>query len=498
VQSFGGFVPGAVARLYPGITLHPTLWNAGFPEEQRPVLLSPDEELFATITRMFMEEWQKEFGKADHYLVDSFNELQLPESDKPRTEILAEYGEKTYQAIKSGNPDAVWAIQGWMFSYQRDIWNPETVQALFSRVPDNEVIILDYANDYNRNWDVMNSFNGKQWIYGFVPNMGGKTAYTGDLQLYASGAARVLHSPDKKNLVGFTISGEGLENNTVIYELLTDVAWSEDSIDLDNWLKAYSVNRYGGCPDAMSKSWNLLRASAYKSLVPHPQFGWQLGRLGQGTVNKDPEFNESTRLFLSCAEDLGDSECFRADALERAALTLGLIADEYFGLAGKAFNAGKPGLGEMAGERGLELLTGIDRLLISHPLLRLDYWLDFARSHSSDPALEQFYAANARQIITTWGPPVNDYACRVWSGLIRDFYVERMRQVLAAASSGNSFNSIPWEVEWVESNQPLSRAEPFADPLKAAISLVSSAMNEDLPLLSDLEDKTGTQNFQFR
>ena len=105
--------------------------------------------------------------------------------------------------------------------------NPETVKALFSRIPDNEVLILDYANDYNNNWQPMNAFNGKQWVYGFVPNMGGKTAYTGDLSLYASGAARVQNSPDKKNLVGFTISGEGLENNAVVYELLTDAAWSQ-------------------------------------------------------------------------------------------------------------------------------------------------------------------------------------------------------------------------------------------------------------------------------
>jgi len=423
-----------------------------------------------------MDEWQKEFGQATHYLVDSFNELQLPESNRPVTELLAEYGEKTYQAIKSGNPDAVWVIQGWMFYYQRYIWNPETVKALFSRVPDKEVIILDYANDYNENWEIMNSFNGKQWIYGFVPNMGGKTAYTGDLNLYASGAARALNSPDKQKLVGFTISGEGLENNTVIYELLSDVAWSEDSIDLDTWLKEYSLTRYGACPDALLRSWDLLRASAYKSLIPHPQFGWQLGRLQQGSVNHDPEFNESTQLFLSCADELGHSQCFQADALERAALTLGLKADEWFALAGEAFDAGKTETGVRAGERGLELLTGIDRLLVSHPLLRLDYWLDFARSHSSDPALEQFYVANARQIITTWGPPVNDYACRVWSGLIRDFYRERMRQVLEAARTGESFNSLAWEVEWVESTQPLSEAVPFDDPLKAAVRLVSSAM----------------------
>ena len=261
VQSFAGFVPKALKRIYPNTVYHNTLWNKGFPPSQRPVLIMPNDELFAKITRMYMEEWQKEFGPAKYFLVDSFNEMELPETGKSVTDMLADYGKKTFDAIISGAPDATWVIQGWMFAYQRHIWNPETVKALFSQIPDDRILILDYANDYNNNWQPMNAFNGKQWVYGFVPNMGGKTAYTGDISLYATGAARALHSPEKKNLVGFTISGEGLENNNVIYELLTDIAWSNDSINLDKWLGDYCLNRYGAYPDAISKSWSLLRES---------------------------------------------------------------------------------------------------------------------------------------------------------------------------------------------------------------------------------------------
>ncbi|TDN96650.1 alpha-N-acetylglucosaminidase [Sunxiuqinia elliptica] len=480
VQSFGGFVPKAIARIYPDVELHSTLWNAGFPPEKRPVLLGPDQDLFATITKMYMEEWQKEFGKEDYYLVDSFNELQLPESDKPVTELLAEYGEKTYKAVKSGNPDAVWVIQGWMFAYQRYIWNPETVEALFSRVPDDEVIILDYANDYNNNWEPMNSFNGKQWVYGFVPNMGGKTAYTGDLHLYASGAARALHSPNKKNLVGFTISGEGLENNNVVYELLADVAWSNDSIDLDNWLDKYSMNRYGGCPRNMNESWKLLRESCYSNLVPHPQFGWQLGRCRIGSVNNDPKFYEATLKFLSCSEELGSSANYQADAIERAALSLGLKADEWFVVASDAYQQGDTQTGYRAGARGLELLTELDRLMESHPLNRLERWLEFTTKHGDDEALKRFYEVNARWIITVWGPPVNDYACRVWSGLVRDFYRERMRHVLQSLKNGEKFASVPWEIQWAEGSG-ISKIEPYADPVTEAVKLVKEALSEPLP-----------------
>jgi len=36
---------------------------------------------------------------------------------------------------------------------------------------------------------------------------------------------------------------------------------------------------------------------------------------------------------------------------------------------------------------------------------------------------------NAKRLITTWGgDPVNDYSGRVWSGLIRDYYVSRWQE----------------------------------------------------------------------
>ncbi len=120
IQSFAGFVPKGLKRIYPTKVFHNTLWNAGFPPSQRPVLIMPSDELFAKITKMYMEEWQKEFGPADFYLVDSFNELELPETGIPVTKMLADYGEKTFNAIKSGAPNATWVIQGWMFAYQRN------------------------------------------------------------------------------------------------------------------------------------------------------------------------------------------------------------------------------------------------------------------------------------------------------------------------------------------------------------------------------------------
>jgi alpha-N-acetylglucosaminidase len=41
------------------------------------------------------------------------------------------------------------------------------------------------------------------------------------------------------------------------------------------------------------------------------------------------------------------------------------------------------------------------------------------------PQLKDYYEKNARNLITTWGGSLNDYASRSWAGLIRDYYAKR-------------------------------------------------------------------------
>ena len=63
---------------------------------------------------------------------------------------------------------------------------------------------------------------------------------TGDLDMYASSSVKaLLRAANKGNLIGFGSALEGLENNEVVYELLADMGWSSDSIDLDDWMKIY-------------------------------------------------------------------------------------------------------------------------------------------------------------------------------------------------------------------------------------------------------------------
>ena len=244
---FPGFVPEAMKRVYPDLDLIQTHWGGAFCNW----MISPQEELFGRIGTEFIREWEKEFGKSDYYIVDSFNEMDIPfpeKGTKERYELLASYGDKVYQSIRRGNPRATWVMQGWMFGYQRDIWDYETLGALLSKVPDDRMLLLDLAVDYNRhfwhsqvNWEYYKGFYNKPWVYSVIPNMGGKTGMTGVLEFYANGHLDALSSPHKGRLVAHGMAPEGIENNEVIYELLSDAGWSGTEIDLRRWLRDYST-----------------------------------------------------------------------------------------------------------------------------------------------------------------------------------------------------------------------------------------------------------------
>ena len=205
-------------------------------------------------------------------------ELPIDKEDKEaKYKLLAEYGETIYKSIAAGNPDAVWVTQGWTFGYQHSFWDKESLKALLSNVPDDKMIIIDLGNDYpkwvwntEQTWKVHDGFYGKKWIFSYVPNFGGKNTMTGDLDMYASSSVKALCAANKGNLIGFGSAPEGLENNEVVYELLADMGWSSDSIDLDDWMKMYCEARYGGYPDAMEEAWKLFRKTAYSLYIHTP------------------------------------------------------------------------------------------------------------------------------------------------------------------------------------------------------------------------------------
>lgn len=478
--AFAGFVPQAIQRISPATKLVTTHWAGSF----RNWMIAPTDPLFRQIGTAFIREWEKEFGPCKYYLADSFNEMEIPfpPKDSPeRYEQLAHYGESVYQAIAAASPDAVWAMQGWMFGYQRDIWDYATLEALLKRVPNDRMLLLDLAVDYNTqfwhsqvNWEYYKGFFDKPWVYSVIPNMGGKTGMTGVLEFYANGHLAALTSPHRGRLVGHGMAPEGIENNEVIYELIADAGWSADSIDLRTWLAEYSAGRYGACPEEVQRYWDLLLRSVYGTFTDHPRNNWQFrpGLVQKGSINLSPDYFHAIESFAE-AKELDGSPLYRTDLTELAALYAGGKAEMLVRHIDRAYLAGDTTKAQRLQERFASTLRAIDSLLSCHPTLRLDRWLGFARRAARTPEQLKQYTRNARRLVTIWGPPVDDYSARMWSGLIGDYYLPRWQHYFEARTTGKTFDFAVWEKAWVErGSQPLPPAPTDIDTLRLARRLI--------------------------
>lgn len=349
---------------------------------------------------------------------------------------------------------------------------------MVSKVPDDKVLFLDLANEYNLDfwhispgWKYYKGYFGKEWIYSFIPNMGGKTPWNGILKTYAEAPITALHSADKGDLVGFGFAPEGIENNELVYELLSDMGWRDKKINLDNWLKSYCINRYGSYPEKMKEAYQCFLQSCYGTFTDHPRFRYQLSADGTvaGTVNDNQLFFKGVRLFLSCANDCKNSVLYKNDAIVLSAEYLSLSADSII----KSAISLKGNAMYQELHKAYTILDNTDRLLQSHPEDRLERWVSYAKAYGDNPEQKKYYAQDARRILTTWGPGVNDYAARMWAGLISSYYVQRMELYYDAKQDHKDFDVAKWEEHWVEDMPDKEWSKPFAHPIDSAKEMIN-------------------------
>ena len=490
---FPGFIPQEFKRIHPELEIIETHWGGAFSNW----MISPQEPLFKEIGTAFIREWEKEFGKCDYYLVDSFNEMEIPFPEKgnpERYEMAASYGNSVYESIRKANTKAVWVMQGWMFGYQRHIWDYETLGALVSKVPDDKMLLLDLAVDYNKhfwhsevNWEYYKGFYNKQWVYSVIPNMGGKVGMTGVLDFYANGHLEALASPYKGKLIAHGMAPEGIENNEVLYELVTDAGWSSRWIDVRNWLKDYSENRYGKASADITAAWNYLLKSVYGTFTDHPRFNWQFrpGTVKDGSINICEDYFKGLECFVDAADELGDNKMYRVDLAEMATQYLGGKAEILTKMIDQEYLLGDTLQACFLQSRFETLMLGMDALLSQHPTLRLERWLDFARKAAETPEQQKQYEKNARRIVTIWGPPVDDYAARIWSGLIESYYLGRWKNYYTSRTQGIDFDMPAWERNWVENHQDTDYEWGTIDVVdfsKKMIALSKDISEKDLKL----------------
>lgn len=481
VPGFSGFVPQVFGKHYPEAEITDSHPWVGFEPTK---ILGPQDPMFAEIGRRFIREYAEEFGISRYYLADTFIEMTPQVGKDTKYQDLAEIGRATYEAITAGDPEGVWVMQAWPFDFHKHFWGPKETEAYLSLVPDDRMIVLDLAAERVELWRLHEAVRNKNWIHCKLLNFGHRTQTHGNLAWINSVPLQALNDPGRGRMVGMGLSPEGIEQNPVVYELMTDIMWRTEPVNLESWLHDYCIRRYGSCPDEVAKAWSILERTLYRnqwrnkavyanrplpSPVPRTVSKWTPG-----------EAQECVRLLISAADRLGGSDLFRRDLVD--------ILEQYLSDAAGAMLPGI-NLAYETGDRAallrrtndfISLLHDLDRLIATRPEYRLSHWINSARKWGTTEAERDLYEKNARMIITVWGGTLApDYAWKGWTGLLTEFYIGRWKMLFEEMkrSLGSRFDPdwigkvSAWETRWALTPGEVREA-PAGDTLAVAFEIM--------------------------
>ncbi|AHM59799.1 alpha-N-acetylglucosaminidase [Flammeovirgaceae bacterium 311] len=471
LPAFTGHVPPAFKDKFPNASLKKTNWDGMFPDVY---LLDPDDPMFVEIGKKFIEEEIRTYGTDHFYTSDTFNENEPPSSDST---FLSNVGQKVYQSMAAADPEATWIMQGWLFHFSRDFWQPGQTRAMLGAVPDDKMIILDLWSEKNPMWQKTNAYYGKPWIWNMLHNFGGNVNMYGLMDRVATAPAQALHHPDRGKMVGIGLTPEAIEHNPVMYDLMMENAWREEPIELDTWLKQYAHRRYGKKHEQAEKAWQILRHTVYADSVTNggpesivagrPTFSRNTGGVTTKFTYEPLELVTAWDHLMAASADLQNSEGYQFDLVDLTRQVMANYATNIQQQFARDYEHKDLRAFRKHSAEFITLIDDMDRLVATQEDLLLGRWLNAAKSWATNEAEKQLYEKNARNLITLWGDKnskLSEYANRQWSGLLTGYYKKRWQQYFEYVESqlerGQEIDQKAfdkkikeWEWEWVNSNE---------------------------------------------
>ena len=287
-----------------------------------------------------------------------------------------------------------------------------------------------------------------------------------------------------KTMKGVGMTMEGSENNSVMFELLCELPWRPARFDKDEWLKNYTVARYGKADKAVQDAWLLLSNTIYNCPAKNTQQGthesvfcgrpdydvYQVSSWSEMEPYYKPEdIIRAAGIMLSAADRFKGNNNFEYDLIDIVRQAVAEKGRLVYPIMIDAYKAGEKELFAASSQRFLDLILLQDKLLAARPEFKVGTWIEKARNLGTTPEEKDLYEWNARVQVTTWGNRVaadegglRDYAHKEWNGLLRDFYYNRWKvwidrqkaQLNGAPVKAIDFYAI--EEPWTKQTNPYS------------------------------------------
>ena len=457
LPGYSGMVPHDAKQRLGLDVADPGKWN----DYKRPAFLQPTSKRFAEIASIYYKEQQRLYGKADFYSMDPFHE-----GGNAGGVDLRKAGEAIMGAMKDVNPNAVWVVQA---------WGACPYPSMIKHLKNGDMLVLDLYSENRPQWGDPEStwyrkegFNGHDWAFCMLLNFGGNVGMFGKLQHVVDEYYKARQSKFASTLKGVGLTMEGIENNPVMYELVSELPWRDAKFAWKEWLHDYVEARYGNINNGkVHDAWLLLARSVYGAgakiveqgchesvLCARPALDvYQVSSWSEMEefYNPDDVIN-AARLMVEASHEVKANDNFRYDLVDVTRQAIAEQARYVYDEVVAAYKAKDRKMFDYTTKRFLDILLQQDRLLSSMPDFMVGGWIRSARNLGQNEQERNHYEWNARVQITTWGNRsaaerggLREYAHKEWNGVLADFYYPRWKayfEALAATLDGKPMKQL--------------------------------------------------------
>lgn len=489
LQGYAGMVPTDFNDYQPDVvTIAQGNWN-GF---SRPTMIATDSDDYDQMARDFYEAQRFVYGEtSDYYAVDPFHEG----GKRPAGLTDDIISREVLESMLAYDSNAVWTVQGWQS-------NPTS--KLLEGMGENRedhVLIVDLIKyplvssgeaQYKKD-----EFQGTSWAWCLLGNFGGNPTMNGEIQTMVNEIQDA--KKNSNHLKGIGIISEATYDNPLIYDLIFDLAWVDESFNLNQWINQYIELRYGGTSGNVKEAWQLIKNANYNEGVrlTSELFGVRTGGVPRNIGKKKigytiSDLENALRLLLEDYDKFKDSDGYRYDLSEIMRQVVSNYALYKYHSVIDARDANDLEAFRKERDEFLNAFDVLNEVSKTQQEQLAGEWIGKAQDRAAnyDDFSRSTFEMNAKSLITTWGSvggALIDYGFRTYEGMFLDVrksnWVEYLDQVeqnlidgspITTPTSGSGYAHKYWK--WVIGDQVYTR--DAADSPSEILAVANRVLDE--------------------
>ncbi|MFE1952920.1 alpha-N-acetylglucosaminidase [Streptomyces sp. NPDC059524] len=448
---------------------------------ERPDWLDPRTDAFTRVAGSFYGHQRDVFGAVDAFKMDLLHEGGTA-GDVP----VGDAARGVERALQRNRPGAVWVILG---------WEANPLPALLDAVDKRRMLIVDGVSDrFTSVTDREEDWGGTPYTFGTIPNFGGRTTIGARAHIWNEKFFAWRDKPGSA-LTGTAYMPEGTDRDPAAFELWSELAWTEDPLDLPAWFDGYAGFRYGKDDKDARAAWRALQETAYRHTArersdPHDSLfaarpdlaADSAAYYAPNALSYDPaRFDAALAGLLGVAGSLRGSAAYRYDLVDVARQALAHRSRQLLPQLKAAYGAKDAAAFKALSTLWLKLMRLSDDVTGTDPAFLLGPWIQDARAMATSEAERAEFERCAKVLITVWGDRatsdpghLHEYANREWQGLTADFYLPRWQKWLDTLEDALARGEAPAAVDWFAFEEPWTRERkdyplrPYGDAYKTA------------------------------